>query len=223
MLKNKILVSWSTGKDSAYALHQIRQTNHYEIVGLLSTITEEYDRVSMHSTRHALLKKQADRLNLPLYPIFIPYPCTNEIYEARMQIFIQQAIQQGITHIVFGDLFLEDIRRYRESKLALTNVTPLFPLWGKNTDLLAKEMIHAGMKAVITCVDSKKLNASFAGREFDEQFLSDLPKGIDPCGENGEFHTFVYDGPMFSKPIPISLGTIVERDGYIFSDILYNA
>lgn len=220
MLKNKLLVSWSTGKDSAYALHQIRQTNNYDIVGLLSTITEEYDRVSMHSTRYLLLEKQAEQLDLPLYPIFIPPSCTNEIYEERMQIFIKQAIQQGITHIVFGDLFLDDIRRYRESRLALTNITPLFPLWGKKTDLLAKEMIHAGIRAVITCIDTKKLDSSFAGRQFDEQFLSDLPKGIDPCGENGEFHTFVYDGPMFQKPIPISLGVVVEHNGYIFSDIL---
>lgn len=220
MLKNKILVSWSTGKDSAYALHHISQIENYDIVGLLSTITEDYDRVSMHSTRHELLKKQADQLNLPLYPIFIPSSCTNKIYEARMQIFIEQAIKQGITHIVFGDLFLEDVRRYRESKLALTDITPLFPLWGKKTDFLAKEIIQSGLKAIITCVDPRKLDSSFAGRQFDEELLSDLPKEIDPCGENGEFHTFVYDGPMFQKPIPISLGERVERNGFVFQDVL---
>lgn len=220
MLKNKILVSWSTGKDSAYALHQIRQIDKYEVVGLLSTITKEYDRVAMHSTRHELLKKQAERVGIPLYPLFIPSSCSNAIYEARMQIFLEQAIKQGITHVVFGDLFLEDIRKYRESKLATINITPLFPLWGKNTASLAKEMINAGIKAVITCIDPKKLDPSFIGRQFDEQLLSDLPNGVDPCGEHGEFHTFVYDGPMFCNSIPISIGTVVERNGYIFVDVM---
>jgi uncharacterized protein (TIGR00290 family) len=217
--KNKVLISWSTGKDSAYALHHIRQKNQYDIVGLLSTITEEYDRVAMHATRHELLRQQADQLELPLYPVFIPASCSNAIYEARMETVLKRAIKEGVTHVVFGDLFLEDIRKYRESQLAKINMTPLFPLWGMNTEHLAKEMIHIGIKAVITCIDPKKLDASFAGRQFNEALLSDFPKGIDPCGENGEFHTFVYDGPMFYKPIPISLGITVERHGYIFKDI----
>ena len=221
MIKNKVLVSWSTGKDSAYALHCIRQKNQYEVVGLFSTITEEYDRVSMHATRHELLKKQAERLGLSLYPVFIPAACSNEIYALRMDIALGNMIKEGITHIIFGDLFLEDIRKYRESQLAVKNIIPLFPLWGINTLCLAKEMINAGLKAVITCVDPKKLNPSFAGREFDEQLLSDFPEEIDPCGENGEFHTFVYDGPMFYKPIPISIGIVVERSGYIFRDVMY--
>lgn len=219
LLKNKILVSWSTGKDCAYALHHMRQLNNHEVVGLLTTITEDYDRVSMHSTRHELLKKQAEYLNLPIYPIFIPASCTNEIYEARMQHFINEAMNQGVTHIVFGDLFLEDVRRYREAKLATTTITPLFPLWGRNTATLANEMIDAGVKAVITCIDSKKLDATFVGRQFDKAFLNALPDGIDPCGENGEFHTFVYDGPMFERAISISMGEVVKRGDFIYVDV----
>ncbi len=213
-----ILISWSTGKDSAYALHKIRENNEYNVVGLFSTITEEYDRVSMHATRHALLKKQAEALNLPLYPIFIPAVCTIETYENRMQAFLESKMMREITHIVFGDLFLENVRRYRESTLATTHITPLFPLWGKNTTMLATEMIDAGIKAVVTCVDPKKLDASFAGRPFNEKFLSDLPADVDPCGEHGEFHTFVYDGPLFKNPIPIFVGEIVEREGFVFAD-----
>lgn len=219
MLKNKVLVSWSTGKDSAYALQQIRQSDKYEIVGILSTITEDYDRVSMHSTRHELLKKQAERLGLPLYPVFIPSACSYDTYEICMLAALEQVIKIGISHVVFGDLFLEDIKKYRESQLAKINLTPLFPLWGRNTTLLASEMIHAGIKAITTCVDPRKLDSSFVGRQFDEEFLHDLPKGIDHCGEQGEFHTFVYDGPMFDKPISISQGIVVERDGYIFTDL----
>jgi uncharacterized protein (TIGR00290 family) len=220
-IKNKVLISWSSGKDSAYALHHVLQTNQYEVVGLLSTLTEEYDRVSMHSTRHELLKKQAERLGLSLYPVFIPSVCSNTLYEERMENALYQATKNGITHIVFGDLFLEEIKKYRESKLETTNIIPLFPLWGKNTLNLAKEMINAGIKAVVTCIDPKKLDSSFVGRQFDEQLLNDFPKGIDPCGENGEFHTFVYDAPIFNQPIPISLGKIVERSGFIFRDVMY--
>ncbi|MCW5583564.1 MAG: adenine nucleotide alpha hydrolase, partial [Gammaproteobacteria bacterium] len=189
-------------------------------VGLLSTVTEEYDRVAMHSTRYELLKKQAEQLGIPLYPVFIPASCSNKIYEERMQSMLEQVIKYGITHVVFGDLFLEDIRKYRESTLVTTNITPLFPLWGKNTVSLAREMINAGIKAVLTCVDPKKLDSSFVGRQFDEQLLNDFPNGVDPCGEYGEFHTFVYDGPMFYHPIPISVGKVVERSGYIFVDVI---
>jgi uncharacterized protein (TIGR00290 family) len=220
--KNKVLLSWSTGKDSAYALYQMRNTNNFDVVGLLTTITEEYDRVSMHSTRHDLLKKQAEQLNLPLFPVFIPASCTHDIYKARMQIFIEQAAQQGITHIVFGDLFLENVRKYRESQLASSKIRPLFPLWGKNTKALAHEIIQCGWKAIITCVDSQKLDACFTGRHFDQEFLNDIPKDVDPCGENGEFHTFVYDGPLFQHPIPTSLGEIMESNGCFFRDILHN-
>lgn len=219
MNKNKLLISWSTGKDSAYALHKVRESSEYEVVGLISTVTEEYDRVSMHSTRHALLKNQAEQMGLPLNIVSIPAVCSNEIYEAQMRILMDKAIKQGVTHVVFGDLYLEDIRRYRESMLSAINIKPLFPLWQKDTRLLAEEMIDSGMKAIITCIDSKKLDQSFAGRQFDKAFLNDLPRDIDPCGENGEFHTFVYDGPMFSKPIPVTVGAIVKRDGFIFADV----
>ena len=218
--KNKTWVSWSSGKDSAYALHKLRQSNDYEVVGLLCTVTEEYDRVSMHATRLELLKQQAERLNLPLHVVLIPSSCSNKMYEERMQLALDQAITYGVTHIAFGDLFLEDIRHYRETKLAATGIKPLFPLWGLNTQQLAHEMIDAGIKAVLTCIDPKKLDPSFAGRMFDKVLLNDLPVAIDPCAERGEFHTFVYDGPMFSSPIKIKLGIIVDRDGFIFADIL---
>ena len=221
MQKNKLLISWSTGKDSAYTLQKIHQADQFEVVGLLSTITEEYDRVAMHATRHELLKQQAKEAGLPLYPVFIPPLCSNEIYEARMLILLEQAISQKITHIAFGDLFLEDIRKYRESMLTKININPVFPLWGRDTASLAREMINAGIKAVVTCIDPKKLDSSFAGRQFDEKFLNDLPSGIDPCGEHGEFHTFVYDSPVFCNPIPVSIGTVVERGGYIFADVIY--
>lgn len=221
MSKHKVLVSWSTGKDCAFALHHIRQLEEYEVVGLLTTITEESNRVTLHSIRYELLKKQAEQLNLPLYPIFIPNVCSTETYATRMQTLLDQAVKQGITHIVFGDLFLEDIRKYRELKMAPTNIIPLFPLWGSDTVSLAKEMINAGCKAVITCIDPKKLDASFVGRQFDEQFLNDLPDGVDPCGEYGEFHTFVYDSPMFKAPIPISIEGKNEHQGCIFVDIMY--
>ncbi|MDR3491324.1 MAG: adenine nucleotide alpha hydrolase [Gammaproteobacteria bacterium] len=220
MLKKKMLMSWSSGKDSAYALHKIRQSDEYEVVGLLSTVTEEYDRVAMHATRRELLEQQAHRLNLPLYILSIPSPCTNEIYEYRMHLLLEQAVNQGITHVAFGDLFLEDIRKYREIKLAMIGMHALFPLWKRDTTLLAHEMIDAGMKAIITCVDPKQLDPLFAGRQFDKSLLNDLPVEVDPCGEQGEFHTFVYDGPMFSSAIPISLGIILERDNFIFADVL---
>lgn len=220
-MRKKVIVSWSTGKDSAYALHQIRQAaNLYDVVGIISTITEEYDRVSMHATRHELLKVQAARLELPLYPVFIPSKCSNAIYETSMEITLEKVIKEGVSHVVFGDLFLDDVRKYRESKLSKVNIIPLFPLWGINTKRLAKKMIDDGIKAVITCVDLKQLDSSFVGREFNEKLLNDLPESVDPCGENGEFHTFVYDGPMFSKSISISMGSVVERDGFIYKDVI---
>lgn len=213
-------VSWSSGKDSAYALHKIQQINQYEVAGLLCTITKNFNRVSMHSTRLSLLQEQAKRVNLPLYLVSIPYPCTNEMYETQMQTALQKAIDLNITHIVFGDLFLEDIRAYREKMLAPFGIQPLFPLWQQNTGSLARIMIADNIKAILTCIDPRKLNPSFAGREFNQSLLTDLPADIDPCAENGEFHTFVYDGPMFSSPIPVHVGEIAYRDGFVFSDVL---
>lgn len=219
MLKNKVWVSWSSGKDSAYALHKLRQMNEYQVVGLLTTITEEYDRVSMHGVRCKLLEEQAKRVGLPLHIVAIPADCTYEIYESQMENLLQEAINQDVKHIAFGDLFLEDIRTYRETKMAAMNITPIFPLWGYSTKWLAQDMIKAGMKAILSCIDSRKLDSSFAGRQFNEALLFDLPMNVDHCAENGEFHTFVYDGPMFSSPIPISLGEKVQRDEFIFCDI----
>lgn len=219
MKRNKILISWSTGKDSAYALHKIQKIGNQDVVGIFSTITEEYDRVAMHATRHELLKKQAKQVGLPLHLITIPSLCTNEVYEERMKIFLDHAACLGVTHIIFGDLFLEEVRRHREVMLSAMNIKPLFPLWGNDTKNLAKEMIDVGMKAIVTCIDPRKLDRSFAGRQFDEQFLRDLPSEVDRCGEYGEFHTFVYDGPMFCSSIPISVGEVVERNGFIFADV----
>lgn len=220
MKKNKVWVSWSSGKDSAYALYKIQQEKQYEVTGLLCAITKNFNRVSMHSTRLALLEEQAKRVNLPLHLVFIPYPCTNEIYEAAMQSALEKAMNLNIKHIVFGDLFLENIRAYREKMLARTGIQPLFPLWKEDTHSLARTIISDNFKAILTCVDPKKLNPAFAGREFNESFLDELPPGIDPCAENGEFHTFVYDGPIFSSPISVSAGEIVRRDGFVFSDVL---
>jgi uncharacterized protein (TIGR00290 family) len=197
----------------------MRHTKHYEVVGLLSTMTEENSRVSMHNTRLELLKMQAQYAELPLHIVSIPENCPNEIYEARIQAMLENAISQDITHIAFGDLFLKNIRHYRESKLANINIKPLFPLWGQNTTYLAHEMIDVGMKAIIICIDSKKLDVSFIGRQFDKNLLQDLPAGIDPCAEHGEFHTFVYGGPMFLKNITLSTGSIIKCDDFILVDI----
>lgn len=216
----KILLSWSSGKDSAYSLYALQQSNEYEVVGLISTVTEEYNRVSMHSTRVTLLQQQAKQLNLPLHMISIPPQCSNQIYASKMNSFIAKVSQTDISHIAFGDLFLEDIRQYREKQLQASAIQPLFPIWKRNTAKLAKEIINIGIKAIITCIDPKKLDASFAGRSYDENFLNDLPTGIDPCGENGEFHTFVYGAPMFKHNIPIRNGKIVTRDGFVYADIL---
>lgn len=220
MSKPKAWVSWSSGKDSAFSLHKIREQGNIEIVGLLSTVTETYDRVAMHGVRVALLKRQAQELELPLYQVEIPYPCPNQLYEKRMAVALESAQMAHITHIVFGDLFLEDIRRYRETMLAQTGIHPLFPLWQRPTHELAHAMITSGLKAVITCVDPKQLSPSFVGRYYDATFLANLPEGVDPCGERGEFHTFVCDGPMLRNPIRIDIGETVERDGFVFADVL---
>lgn len=220
MSKPRALVSWSSGKDSAFALYELRKQDNIEIVGLLSTVTETYERVAMHGVRVALLKRQAEELGLPLYQVEIPYPCPNQIYERRMAEAIESAQRAQITHIVFGDLFLEDIRRYRETMLAQTGIQPLFPLWQRPTHELAKAMITSGLKAVITCVDPQQFSPSFVGKYYDMTFLANLPGGVDPCGERGEFHTFVCDGPMLRNPIQIDIGETVERDGFIFADVL---
>lgn len=215
----KALIAWSSGKDSAYALHVARQNPDIEIVGALTTVTETFDRVSMHGVRRDILMAQLEAAGLPATVVSIPYPCTNEIYEARMAEALDDARRQGITHIVFGDLFLEDVRAYREEKLAGTGITPLFPLWGLPTDVLARDMIASGVETYLATVDLKKLPASFCGRKFDATLLADFPPGIDPCGERGEFHTCVTAGPMLSRQLAIEVGETVERDGFAYTDL----
>lgn len=220
MAKPKALISWSSGKDSAFALHEIRRAGEFEVVGMLTTVTETFGRVSIHGVRDEILQAQCDAAGLPQRIVPIPYPCPNEVYEARMGDAIAAAVHDGVTHMIFGDLYLADIRAYREQKLAGTGITPIFPLWERPTQALAQEMIASGLQAYLATVDLKKLPASFAGRKFDVQLLADLPEGIDPCGENGEFHTCVVDGPMFSRPLDIVTGERVERDGYAYCDLL---
>jgi uncharacterized protein (TIGR00290 family) len=215
----KTLVSWSSGKDSAWTVHVLRQRGDVEIAGLLTTINEAAQRVAMHAVRVDVLQAQADALGLPLWQIPIPSPCPNDVYERVMAAAVQRAVAEGFTHVAFGDLFLEDIRRYREERLTGTGLTPLFPLFGADTPALAREMIAAGVRARITCLNPKVLDRSFAGREFDAALLAELPPAIDPCAERGEFHTCAYDGPMFSRPIPIDTGVTVERDGFVFTDL----
>jgi len=216
----KTLLSWSTGKDSAWSLYVLRQTPGIEVAGLFTTVNAAFDRVAMHAVRRALLEAQAAAAGLPLHVVEIPWPCPNETYEARMGTFVAEQKSLGIEAMAFGDLFLEDIRAYREAKLAGTGIVPLFPLWGRDTHALAEEMIAGGLDAHLTCVDPKKLPAHFAGRAFDSALLAELPAGVDPCGENGEFHTCVSAGPMFSGPIAVRTGTVETRDGFVFADLL---
>ena len=211
---------WSSGKDSAWTLHVLRQRREVEVVGLLTTINDAHARVAMHAVRVALLEAQAEAVGLPLWKVPIPSPCSNQEYETVMSEAIRKAIEQGITRMAFGDLFLEDVRRYREQQLTGTGLTPIFPIWGLPTNALARDMVAAGLRARLTCVDPKQLPASFAGREFDASLLRDLPESVDPCGERGEFHTFAYDGPMFRRPVPVRSGEVVERDGFVFADLL---
>jgi uncharacterized protein (TIGR00290 family) len=218
-VSRKLLLSWSSGKDSAWALHVLRQSREYEIAGLLTTLNAAFDRVAMHSTRRALLEAQARAAGLPLHTVPLPWPCSNEHYEAAMRTACDAAVAGGVEAIAFGDLFLEDVRRYREDKLQGTGLQPVFPVWGLDTHQLARTMIAGGLRARIVCVDPKKLPAEFAGRDFDADFLLDLPVGVDPCGENGEFHSVVYAGPMFRQPIPIESGEVIERDGFVFADV----
>ncbi len=216
----KALIAWSSGKDSAFALHEVRCAGNYEIVAALTTVTDTFSRVSMHGVREELLRVQLDAAGLPSIVVRIPFPCSNEIYEREMAAALAQAKSDGVRHVIFGDLFLADLRAYREEKLAAIGMTGVFPLWLRPTDKLAQEMIDAGVEAHLATVDLKKLSASFAGRRFDNALLSALPAGIDPCGENGEFHSFVKAGPMFARPIRVSVGETVEREGFAYADLL---
>jgi len=220
MSREKIWLSWSSGKDSAWSLHTLRLGNEYEVVALLTTINQAVGRVAMHAVREELLEAQAASLGLSLVKVFIPSPCPNEAYELAMAQAMVQARAEGISRIAFGDLFLEDIRKYREEKLAAVGMEPVFPIWGLETRGLAQEMVRAGLRAFVTCVNPKLLDPRFAGRIFDEQFLAELPESVDPCAERGEFHTCVYAGPMFKKPLPVRAGEIVTRDGFVFADAL---
>lgn len=219
-MKPKALISWSSGKDAAWALHHVRQSGEYEVAGAITTITESFDRVSMHGVRRELLDAQLRAANLPLFPVTIPSPCPNEIYEARMGEAVAAARANGISKIIFGDLFLEDIRAYREEKLCGTGIEAVFPLWGIPTGRLAREMIAGGLKARVVCLDPKKMPRALAGKAFDEELLAALPQGVDPCAENGEFHTCVTSGPMFSKNLEVKTGEVVERDGFVFADLM---
>jgi uncharacterized protein (TIGR00290 family) len=220
MPRLKTLVSWSSGKDSAWLVHTLRSSMpEYEICALLTTINQDADRVAMHAVRTEVLEAQARALGLPLWKVPIPSPCPNDVYERAMGEAVARAVAEGFTHIAFGDLFLEDVRRYREDKLAGTRLTPIFPLFGSDTAALAQTMIASGLRARITCLNPKHIDRSFAGREFDAQLLADLPPDVDRCAERGEFHTCAYAGPMFSAPVGIETGIIVERDGFVFADL----
>jgi uncharacterized protein (TIGR00290 family) len=216
----KALIAWSSGKDSAWALHEARAAGEFDIVGALTTVTDDFARVSMHGVREELLMAQLDAAGLPAVVVRIPYPCPNEIYEREMAAAMAQAKAGGVTHIIFGDLYLEDVRAYREKNLAGTGITPVFPLWLKPTARLARDMIDGGVEAHLAVVDLKKLPAAFAGRRFDAGLIGALPAGSDPCGENGEFHTFVSAGPMLARKIAVRVGETVERDGFAFADLL---
>ena len=219
-MKPKAFISWSSGKDSAFALYEAKRLDLAEIVGVLVTINGTYDRVAMHGVRHSLLDKQIAALNLPAIKVLIPSPCPNELYEARMAEACAAMKAQGVNHIIFGDLFLQDIRAYREEKLASVGMTGLFPLWQRDTADLARQMIESGFVAHLVCVDPRRLNKNFAGRRFDLSLLEDLPSDVDQCGENGEFHTVITEGPIFPQPIFVENGAVVERDGFVFADII---
>jgi uncharacterized protein (TIGR00290 family) len=216
----KALLAWSSGKDSAWALHELRREGALEVVGLLTTVTSEFCRVSMHAVREELLALQAASLGLPCRKVRIPWPCPNDAYEAEMARALGEARAAGVTRVAFGDLFLADVRAYREKLLAGTGIEPAFPLWGRDTARLAREMIEGGLRATLTCVDPRQLDGAFAGREFDAALLAELPPGVDPCGERGEFHSFAWAGPMFAREIPVRRGEIVQREGFVFADLL---
>jgi uncharacterized protein (TIGR00290 family) len=216
----KAFISWSSGKDSAYALHEARTGGLADVVGAITTLSEAYDRVAMHGVRSSLLDRQLAALGLPSERVMLPSPCSNEIYEARFGEACERLKAQGVRHIVFGDLYLEDIRAYRERQLAALGMSAIFPLWRRDTAELARAMLASGLVAYLTCVDPKRLDRSFAGRRFERRLLDDLPREVDPCGENGEFHTVVSAGPMFKAPIAVRVGEVLERDGFVFADVL---
>jgi uncharacterized protein (TIGR00290 family) len=217
----RVLLSWSSGKDSAWALHVLRQQPDLEVVGLLTTFNEEVQRVAMHAVRWELVEAQAAAAGLPLIPVMLPYPCTNDVYEQRMKAALAQPKLAGITHLAFGDLFLVDIREYRVRLLQGTGVEPLFPIWttAEDTPALARRMLAAGLKAVLTCMDPKQLSGQFMGRRYDEALLAELPIGVDPCGERGEFHTFCYRCPGFHSDIPVTIDGVVHKDGFFFAEL----
>ena len=219
----RILLSWSSGKDSAWALHILQRTHPGAVGALLTTVNEAVDRVAMHAVRRTLLEAQAEAAGLPVRVVMIPHPCPNEIYEARMREAVASAVADGFTHAAFGDLFLQDVRAYREERLAGSGLDPLFPLWGLPTAELAGQMIREGLRARLTCVDTRILDASFAGRPFDDDLLRDLPAGVDPCGENGEFHTCVVGGPMFDRALNVTTGELVVREPFAWKDIVLSS
>jgi uncharacterized protein (TIGR00290 family) len=219
-VRPKAWLSWSSGKDSAWTLHEVRRRGELEVTALLTTINQAHQRVAMHAVRESLLEAQASAAGLPLVKVPLPSPCPNAAYEEAMDEAMAQARAEGVTHVIFGDLFLADIRKYREAQLARCGMTPVFPLWLLDTRELARAMVGAGLRAFLTCVDPSKLDRSFAGREFDGRLLAELPEHVDPCGENGEFHTFACAGPMFRAPIAVEPGEVVERDGFVFADLL---
>jgi uncharacterized protein (TIGR00290 family) len=215
-----VVFSWSGGKDSAMALHALLHDPEFIVVSLLTTVTEGYERISMHGVRNELLRRQAESMALPVEEVRIPPQCPNSVYEARMAEAVLRFRERGILHFAFGDIFLEDLRAYREQKLLHANMTALFPIWKVDTHGLAARFLRDGFRAIAVCIDPRKIDKAFAGRELDASFFGDLPAGVDPCGENGEFHTFVFDGPIFRSPVPVRIGEIVERDSFIFCDLL---
>jgi len=220
MAAEKAWIAWSSGKDAAWALHTARADGALEVTGMLTTVTRDYARVSMHAVREELLEAQAAASRLPLHKVYIPADCTNADYESAMRAAIETARAEGVTRMIFGDIFLQDVRRYREEKLDGTGIEALFPLWGRDTQELAREMASGGLTAYITCLDPRKIPREFAGRRWDDKLVSQLPACVDPCGENGEFHTFAAAGPMFARPVAVRIGETVERDGFVFTDVL---
>ena len=219
-MRMPVLFSWSGGKDSAMALHSLRQNPDFEVIALLTSVTEGYERISMHGVRRELLHRQAQSIGLPLEEVRIPPQCVNPVYEARMGEVVLRFRDRGVRHVAFGDIFLEDLRAYREQKLIAADMTALFPIWKVDTRELAARFLRDKFRAIAVCIDPRKLDASFAGRELDASFFRDLPPGVDPCGENGEFHTYVFDGPVFRSPIPVQVGAVAERDSFVFCDVM---
>lgn len=220
MGRTRAIISWSSGKDSAYALHAARESGEFDIVGALTTVTETFERVSMHGTREAILDRQMAAVGLDCHKVRLPWPCSNEIYETRMAAAMDVIKGRDVSHVIFGDLFLADLRAYREENLARIDMRGAFPLWLRDTRALAHEMVDSGVRATLVCIDPKVLDPAFCGRAYDPALLDDLPPDVDPCGENGEFHTVVTDAPGFSEPIPIDVGEVVERSGFVYADVM---